>query len=290
MEIYSYEQSVGVKLNPATEYAYELVNQDTNQATTGTVTTDSAGIAEIPFDDANSLIKYDAWYQLSIYRGTISPDNIIYVDTVAKVRPYVNAPELANYLGVDKDKAIEYESIARSLINDVIGFAFEFKRLQLELVGNDTDTLHTHERIVRVHSITENNAPLWSTGDPDPFIPTKNYFGIQQLTTRETNRLEFVPVFGTRYSSPLFKEHNDYVIDVDAGWPVVPEDIKKATKLLANDIKCGTNRYVNKYVQSVSTDTQRITYFHKVIATTGNLIVDNLISPYTQYSVRVRVL
>lgn len=292
MEIYSYESYVEVQLNPTTTYEYELINQDTGVVSSGIDTTSAAGILSIPFEDAQQTTKYDAWYQLSIYIGSKTPESLIYIDTISKVRPYVNTAELSTYLGVTAEQAIEYESTARSLINSIIGYAFDYKRLQLELVGNGTDTLHTHERIVKVHSLKENNVLLWSTGEPDPFLPAKDYFGIRRsLGTQENNRLEFPAVWATRYSVPLFHEHYDYVADVDAGWPVVPEDIKKALKLLASDIACGTNRYSNKYIESTSIGTaQRIQYFDQVIAGTGNLLVDNLISPYVLNSVRARVL
>lgn len=281
--------TIEIVLDPDTTYDYKLVNQGDFSVIGDSVLSDPSGnvTITIPADST----RYDAWYSLEVSNGATP----VYIDTVVVVHPYVSAADAVAYTGnkITTDQAVEFERVARYLIDSIVGFKFSYERKKIHAVGNGTDFLPTHERINKVYSIKENNETLWETTDidEDPFIPWVGGYGIVLNHSDANNRLEYPVVWETRYASPVFKMHSDYVADVDAGWPVVPHDIREACLMLINDIACGNSRYSGKYLKAIDNGGgQRLQYFDQVLGGTGNLIVDNILSKYVLSSVRAQVL
>lgn len=280
--------TVQVTLAPTTLYNISMIDQNSLKVTTSTGTSNGSGVLTItlPID----YTKYDGWFALEISQGS----NVVYLDTVTATRPYVEASKIVSYVlpkVITTDQAIEYERIARYLINSIIGFSFEFVRKDVHLVGNGTDFLPTDERITKIFSVKENNETIWVEGEDYPFGPFVGLHSVARSYGDETaNRLEYKIVWNNRGGYPDFVENSDYVLDAEIGWQVVPQDIQEATLMLVNDIVCGTNRYTNKYIDAFGSGAGRIDYFREAIRGTGNLIVDNILSKYILESVRAKVL
>jgi hypothetical protein len=285
MEVLDY--TVEVTLAPSTNYNIRMVDQNDLSVYTTTGTSNSQGRLIIVLPE--KYTKYDGWFALEI---SLINGSVVYLDTVLSTRPLVSIPTIVSYMEgkVTEAKAIEYESVARNLIESIVGFPFAFVHKSLHVVGNGTDFVVTDDRILKVYSVTENNVVVWTEGQEFEYAPWVNLRGIVKNEGADPfNRSESVISWYSNHYGSVFKRGWDYVFEVDAGWPVIPQDVQTAALILINDIACGNNRYYNKYISGVK-GALNITYFPQVIAGTGNLYVDNILSKYVLESIRAKVI
>jgi hypothetical protein len=83
----------------------------------------------------------------------------------------------------------------------------------------------------------------------------------------------------------FFGEGWDYLFKVEAGWKVVPGDIKDAANLLITDLSCGKLDYHKRYITSYSTDQFRIQMDKMALSGSGNIVVDKILEKYALASV-----
>ena len=88
----------------------------------------------------------------------------------------------------------------------------------------------------------------------------------------------------------IFPKDWDYTVYGEFGWPVVPQDIKDATKMLIQDIECGNLSYVKKYITEYETDQFRVKYSDLSLKGSGNLLVDRILQSYSIPFYRIGVL
>jgi hypothetical protein len=282
---------VAVTLSPNTLYLIRMIDQNHLEVIDhedNPLISDVNGVLTIQLPE--KYTKYDGWFALEV--STIS-GNIVYLDSVVSTRPYVDAQAAVDYMKgkINLEQALEYEHVARQLINSIVGYEFIFTRKDIHVVGNGSDFATTDDRINKVFSVRENNVVVWEDGGDFFYKPWVNLYGVVRDAGFNTdNRMEHSITWYNRYDSPQFKFGWDYVFDVEAGWPVIPNDIRLVTLLLINDIACGNNRYFNKYIESWRTSGQSIYYMPEVIGGTGNLYVDNILSKYVLGSIRPKVL
>ena len=285
MEVLDY--TVTVTLAPSTNYNIRMIDQNDLSVYTTTGTSNSQGRLIIVLPE--KYTKYDGWFALEI---SLINGSVVYLDTVLSTRPLVSIPTIVSYMEgkVDEVKAAEYESVARNLIESIVGFPFTFVHKDLHVVGNGTDFVVTDDRILKVYTVTENNVVVWTEGQEFEYTPWVNLRGIvKNEGIGSFNRSESVISWYSANYGNVFKHGWDYIFEVDAGWPVIPQDIQTAALILINDIACGNNRYYNKYISGVK-GALNITYFPQVIAGTGNLYVDNILSKYVLESIRAKVI
>ena len=88
----------------------------------------------------------------------------------------------------------------------------------------------------------------------------------------------------------MFPRDWDYTVYGEWGWPVVPQDIRDATKMLMDDMKCGKLTHIQKYVTEYQTDQFKIKYSDLSLRGTGNLLVDKILENYSIPIYRLGVL
>ena len=297
MEVFGSEFTVTLKKD--TNYFVSLTNMAAgnvgNEVVGTALLSDAKGVLTIPVPD----YYYDNWYALTIWEGDESGP-IVLMDTVTKSRQYASTSDILTYMQgkVNPAQAAEYEAVARMVINSIIGFEFSFRIDRIMSMGNGTDYLQFENRLHSVIRLYENNEKVWDfdsvwLADNAPgFTPTpvNNGYALVAKPDDAVDFAQFPQTWETRYGTPFFKSTRDYEVYGEWGWPVVPEDIRRATLLLVNDIACGNNRYHNKYIDSFTNGVNRIDYFKEVIKGTGNLIVDQILYKYVLESIRARAL
>jgi hypothetical protein len=116
-----------------------------------------------------------------------------------------------------------------------------------------------------------------------------NKTAIIQEVTGAYNRADqaplMIPTAQSDWLGPIgwgntFSKSSDYTFIVEAGYKVVPVDIKEATLMLMEDIKCGKLDYFKRYASAYNTDQFRIQFDKTLFAGTGNLIVDKILERY----------
>lgn len=297
MEVYGTEFELTLKKD--TNYFVSLTNMATgsvgNEVVGSTLTSNAKGVLTVPIPN----YYYDNWYALTVWEGD-DEGPIVLMDTVTKSRQYASTNDILAYMQgkVNPAQAEEYEAIARMVINNIIGFEFSFRLGTVPVNGNGTDFLNFDNRLHSIIRLYCNNEkvwdfdPVWLTTNDPGFTPTPVLHGYSLVAMPDdaVNMAEFPQTWETRYGTPFFKNNYDYAVYGEWGWPVVPEDIRKATLLIVNDIACGNTRYQNKYIDSFSNGINRIDHFKEAIKGTGNLMVDQILSKYVTESIRARAL
>jgi len=268
----------------------------------------------------DSFSNYDEYYSVAIYEknGTARGD-IVVEDNLEIVRPYVD-PNSLGTTATEIAEYTEYEKLARQIIDAYVPEGFYFTTEWLQTVGQGTDYMPLWMRGYRVLKVYENAEKVWDVDDADgpaldsfDYSITKDKTGIIKDPTAGVdnwNRYERKPAkmaiaasdsiswFDTEDSGNIqtfrggvsFPEGTDYMFYIEAGYKVVPNDIKDATNMLIEDIKCGKLDYYKRYVDTYKTDQFNIRYNKAMIDGTGNLLVDKILDKYVNQITRPGVL
>jgi hypothetical protein len=264
--------------------------------------------------------KYDKSYYLSIFEeifdGVLADEPVV-EDNLEVVRPYID-PATLGTTASDIAKYAEYESIARTIIDNVTG-GFYNKKTYIEVVGEGTDYIPLWSRVNKVLKVYENAELVYDSSLATPAIGTYDYLITKDKTaitkdpvifTDSVNRAEKMPsrytvapsdsfaLFDTEDSGNTYTIHGavgfpegyDYIFQVESGYRVVPYDIQDATKMLINDIDCGKLDYYKRYVKSYRTDQFQIEYDKSMLEGTGNILVDKILAKYIVSTTGPRML
>lgn len=293
-------------LEASTEYIIEIYDDHNFLVQSEIVTSDGAGVIsyELPSDFQN----YDETYSLNIYTVDIDdqPDETVIIDSLYIYRPYINPLTLGDD-SCDQEEYILLERTARQIIDTMVG-GFYYTRGEMETTGLGADYLPLFKRANKVNQVYENNIKVYDRITPIDgqytyvLSPDKTALTIQVSDTQDYNKLQSKPVhlpvaasdsfmlYGDDYDavlalteikgSAMFPKDWDYTVYGEWGWAVVPQDIKDATKMLINDLKCGKLSYVQKYITEYQTDQFRVKYSDLSLKGTGNLLVDKILENY----------
>lgn len=254
--------------------------------------------------------------------------DLVMIDTLTIMRPYVDPDNIAETPD-DLADAVMYEAIARAIINSITG-GFMYKRENVETVGMGGDYLSLPFRLNKIVRVYENGVLVYDSEPTDPdwvnvreyyITPDKATISVNMPSTYGINRRQSKPVRGPRGASDSFTLYNtndspnfsdavydtktfvdlasnsamfpegwDYTVIVEAGWPIIPQDIKQATLLIVNDLKCNNIPYINSYIKEYKSDQFDLKFDDRVFKDTGNRIADKILSAYVRPIYRMGVL
>lgn len=301
-------------LESSTDYVFCIMNTYGEDLSEIPVTSDVDGVGITPLPDYYS--RYDNDYRLEVYEdtGTLDDDgnivrgDLVYIDTLSIYRPYLIIDQ-SSMSPEEIAESMEYEAVVRAMI-DAHSSGFTFKRSTIELSGNGSDYLPVMERITKIIRVYENNTLLFDAENTDPeWANIKNYIlspdktAITETVSAGYNRYQSRPAeiptgwsdsFSSseyQYDPPtkvfpdmgwsMFPSGWDYTIVMEHGYPVIPQDIQKAAKILYSDLKCGNIQYRNSYIKEYESSNQfKIKIDERSMSGTGNILVDNILSKY----------
>lgn len=254
--------------------------------------------------------------------------DLLFVDTLTIMRPYID-PTLLAETEEEIEQAKVYEAIARAIINSITG-GFTYKRETIETTGFGSDYLPIPFRINKIISVYENGVLVYDANPSDPnWTNAKEYYitpdkaaitqnipssfgfnrrqskpvlarnaGSDSFTLYNTNdspnysdaiydTKTFIDLTG---NSSLFPNGWDYTVIIEAGWPIIPQDIKQATSLIVNDLRCNNIPYINSYIKDYKSDQFTLSFDPGVFKDTGNRIADKILSAYVRPIYRLGVL
>jgi hypothetical protein len=264
--------------------------------------------------------KYDKSYSLAIFEmideGVLADEPVV-EDNLDITRPYVDPKTLGT--GTTEITAYtQYESLARAIIDSVTG-GFYLNKTYMEVVGQGTDYVPLWDRTHKILKVYENAELVYDSSLQVPAIGNYNYLITKDKTAitkdpvqptdslnRAERRYSKIPVapsdsismFDTEDSGNTativpgvgFPEGADYIFQLETGYRVVPYDIKDATEILIEDIRCGKLDYYKRYVKIYETDQFKIDFDTKQFDGTGNILVDKILKRYTNSTPRLRIL
>lgn len=295
----------------ATGYIVVLKDKSRDVVLDESSVTSTSG-STITYEVPDSLSKYDDSYSLEVYED-ISGEygDIVVEDNLDILRPYIDATKLATTAS-EIAQYIEYEKLARLMIDSITG-GFYYYVDYVETVGQGTDYIPLWNRTYKVLKAYENSVLVYDESDTvnGPALGDWNYLIIKDKSaiTKDPvasiegfNRSEQQPpniivapsdsyaLFDTEDSGNIytispgvaFPKGYDYIFLLEQGYKVVPQDIKDATLMLIDDIKCGKLDYHKRSVVSYSTDQFRIQIDKSALDGTGNILVDKILDNYKQ--------
>jgi len=236
---------------------------------------------------------YDETYIVSVYESVSGQNgDKVVEDRLEIVRPYTTVTgDTASELAQNQ----AYEELARAVIDSITG-GFYYKKIVLQTTGLGNDYIPVWYKPYKILTVIENNRITYDHVDhPEgldgyTFHITDDKTAFTRHIVGEYDRNESSPLFLPEATSDIldiygrggvmFPVGYDYVFVYEGGYKVVPSDIKKATDLLIEDIKCGKLDYYKRYVKSYSTDQFKLDYDPRMMDRTGNLIVDKILEKY----------
>lgn len=303
-------------LDPSTDYILEIYDDHNALVQSEILETSASGV--LSYSLPQSFQEFDETYSLSVYTLDLNdePDEAVIIDSLYIYRPYINPLTLAE-IGCDDEEYIVLERTARQIIDTLVG-GFYYYRTQVETVGLGADYLPLSRRANKINQIYENNVKIYDRINPisgqHTYIlsPDKTAVTLEITDTQSYNRMQSRPVrmpiaasdsimlYGDDYDAvlslteikgpSLFPKDYDYTVYGEWGWSVVPQDIKDATRMLINDLKCGKLSYIQKYVTEYETDQFKVKYSESSLKGTGNLLVDKILENYSIPIYRLGVL
>jgi len=273
-------------LTASANYTIELDDLITGTSYSASAAANASGVAIF------SMPSYYLTYTGSLV-GSVknSSQDIVSITNIDIVRPYSRPSTLASELNIKTPQAIEYERLARYIIDSHTG-GFYFIRKEKEFIGDGSDQLLIDENISKLYKIYENGELIYdseSENNESNYKISKQLNAIVLDVPEGNNRLNYKKVWRDRFLDVDFFEGYEYIIDADYGWKVIPQDIQEASSLLVQDIAQDNLKYINKYIESFDNDDFKIKFSKNWSATTGNRIVDRILEKYVK-PIRIGVL
>jgi hypothetical protein len=303
----------------STSYFLVIESNDRNEELLDVAVTSSAA-AIVTRTLADTFSQYDESYSVTIYeKNGADRGDVVVEDNLEIMRPYVDPNTLAD-TATEIAEYTEYEAQARQIIDAYVPGGFYFKTEWLQTVGQGTDYMPIWMRGYKVLKVYENAEIVWDVDDEDgPALDEYDYSITKDKTAilkdpvagvDSWNRDERKPArtamaasdsfnwYDTADSGNIqtfrggvsFPEGVDYMFYIEAGYKVVPNDIKDATNMLIDDIKCGKLDYYKRYVDTYRTDQFNVKYSKMMLEGTGNLLVDKILKKYVNLVTRPGVL
>jgi hypothetical protein len=216
---------------------------------------------------------------------------------ISLVRPYVTADELAEELGLTivtgtpadtsevKRATIErWERQARMFINSKIDDKVRLQYKTVTVVGQDTDVLYLDgNRVESFDKITKDDEVLYDTQEDINLLDYTLEISKSKLQLKPfsvgSNIDEGKSVVAI-YDPGYFERGSIYSVRGEYGYKNVPEELREATIILVDDMRCNDWSYRNKGLKSVKNDSFDIEYNDIIFSGTGNILVDALISDF----------
>jgi len=246
--------------------------------------------------------RYDNNYRVELFKIVSETEVLIYEEFYELIRPYVDP----NILGTTASEIAEYttlELVARSIIDTFVVEGFYNKKITVVGTGNGSDYFPLWNRAYKIFKVYENNELVYDRSTPDTnkynYLITSDKTAIQKVYDGQLNRYEStgpnlisgrgdLGYYG--YSASGFPTNYDYTIVLDQGYLTVPADIKYASKLLIEDLKCGKLDYYKRYVTAYNTDQFRIQFDKTMFNGTGNFLVDKILKKYVKNITRPGII
>ena len=291
-----------------------VINEGTRNINEVTETVTSSASAQITYVLPSQFDMYDESYYLAIYEavyttGSEDPEegDIVVEDNLDVMRPYVDP----NNLGTTASEKAEYrnlEFLARSIIDSITG-GFYYEKSWYEPIGNNTDFMPIWDKTYKILKAYENNELVWDSSQTPSALGQWNYLLTKDKTAiikdwvqqedsyiRQAGNPKGVPLaesdsyylYDTEDSTVTFAVIPgvtfpmgwNYLFELETGYKVVPYDIKEATLMLIDDLKCGRLDYHKRSIVNYSTDQYRVQIDKSALGGTGNIIVDKILEKY----------
>lgn len=216
---------------------------------------------------------------------------------VSLTRPYVTADDLADELGltivtgtpadtseVKRTTLERWERQARMFINSKIDDKVRLQYKTVTVVGQDTDVLYLDgNRIESFDKITKDDEVVYDSQEEINLLDQTLEISKSKLQLKPYSvgtNIDEGKAMSAVYDPGYFERGSIYSVRGEYGWKNVPEELREATIILVDDMRCNDWSYRNKGLKSVKNDSFDLEYNDIIFSGTGNILVDALISDF----------
>ena len=283
-----------------TSVVFEAYDLDTDEfIQSGTTASGASSIFTATLTEDS--ISYDRNLKIEWVSSTASGASST-INYYSIVKPYATATRIRSLADIDSsvsDSTLEKsERKARNYINSITANYFSTRYQTVVVYGNNSDVLTLQYPIVRIDYIYEDDILMYdavSTASFNKFDydiePAVSKWRIKAIGSENSSSaktisddrpvLEYPEVSVIPYDG-IFKKDYAYKIVGVFGYNYVPNKIELATSILVEDYLCNDWNLRNKAIQSMKNDSYQVQYSKDFAGGTGNLMVDSLLSEWTQ--------
>lgn len=266
-------------ISPSGTYTLDYEDLYTGESFSASATTISGAVT---FTLDEKYLDYTGNLSASVKN---SDGDTVILTNIDVVRPYCNLDSIAAALSITGGKEIEYERLARYIIDSQTQ-PFTFMRKEKDIVGMGMDYLPIDEKIYKIYKVYENqeiqyDSTLSASANLVTYEITKDGTSITNIDDEAPeNKVNNKIVWRERYLDSAFGEGSEYRIDGDFGWRVIPQDIQEACEMLIQDIQSDNLKYINRYIESFDNEDFKIKFSKGPNTGTGNMMVDKILEKY----------
>ena len=240
------------------------------------ISTSTSSPAPIPYKITHLDGEFDV-----VWTYSLEGDTYTRRDTHAVVTPLFTKDELVDYdsmfAALTDDQEVRLEALVRKIIESYTGQTFGFREGTVKAYGNGDSVLLSNQRVISLdangYKITNNGygiesiVPLYGEVAVDSFEDTVKFTnGVISPASAGFNR--------------VFRNNVLYTINGRFGWQSVPEKVKQAALILANEFSCDENTWRDRYIKSVRAADWRFDFGSGAYTGTGSLNADQLLAEY----------
>lgn len=236
-----------------------------------TVTRVSTGEYEAALLFADTAIERRLWVT---WEYAVSGEIVQTASPVDIITEYNTLDELSSIApqGSTDAEIREASEFARQLIEVETSRTFGSHYRRIRFLGSGRDTQTFLEPVLEIVSIESDETVLYD--DTTEAISVYVTPSTMAITISDYYAFDYV------YSHGVFKDNKYYNIYARFGYEAVPDDIKRAHKLLVNDWFCMDAISRKKYVIEQDAGDSRLKFDPRAFSGTGNFYVDNILQGY----------
>jgi hypothetical protein len=240
------------------------------------ISTGTSSPAAIPYKITHLDGEFDV-----VWTYSLEGDTYTRRDTHNVVTPLFTKDELVAYdsmfSALTDEQEVQLELLVRKIIESYTGQSFGYREGSVKSYGNGDSVLLSNQRVISLdangYKITNNGygiesiSPFYSEIQVDSFEESVQFAnGVITPSTVGVNR--------------IFRNNVLYTITGKFGWPSVPEKVKQAALILANEFSCDENTWRDRYIKSVRAADWRFDFGSGAYTGTGSLNADQLLAEY----------
>lgn len=179
----------------------------------------------------------------------------------------------------------ELEEQIRIFIQSYTGQTFGYEVGTYSIVGTGEKKIALPKRLIRMETVTGGPVGYFTVANNGwyLYVDNKNYLTTKEMppdefenNTTMTQGVIYVPDAYWR----KFRVGVTYEITGEWGYYSVPDDVRQAALLLANDFGTGENMYRDRYLDAMKAGDWNLTFNPGAFRGTGNARADQLLEPY----------
>lgn len=174
------------------------------------------------------------------------------------------------------EQVIDLESLIRKVVEAYTGQSFGYRKGQITVWGSGDSVVNSPERVLSL------------SGGWAGYRPVNDGYGVERISNYASGTTVVVrngeaigvnlePIYGNNTS---FRNNVGYVLTGEFGWYSVPEDVKTAALILAEEFSCDESVWRDRYIKSVRAADWRFDFTAGSHIGTGSLTADQLLAKY----------